>query len=398
MKKLLTMLSISSSIFLITTGAILINKITDRDVETLTFNVNYLKRHKITGGNKLEEIDYYKEGNLVRIEHIPYNVEIIACDLPREITSLKNAFVTRTNDIKWTVKWDTSNIVDMSGTFYNTREITDKSIQDWNTSKVTNMSEMFAYSKEFNLDLSSWDVSKVKTMEKMFLNAEKFNNGGKPLKWDNKLNEVTNMNKMFYNASNFKQNLNSWMLKKNVKKDNFGLEESKQPMWKVEKTTSSATSPSAVQPDNSYNISSRNDEIIEHNSTSNSESELNGMSPKDNENNNPIEDNKNEINNQTLNDENNNHSTTPTTENETTETEKTTNDSSNDLKNDIYTIPFKPNTINSSKQKSSKTLAITMGVLGFATILGAGSGVSYYYRKNLKDFYLKTKNKIFKSK
>ncbi|WP_434343608.1 MyrrCad domain-containing protein [Mycoplasma sp. 06067-C1-B144P-99-0482-3] len=39
-----------------------------------------------------------------------------------------------------------------------------------------------------------------------------------------------------------------------------------------------------------------------------------------------------------------------------------------------------------------------MGVLGSATILGVGSGVSYYYRKNLKDFYLKTKNKIFKSK
>ncbi|ADR24302.1 PARCEL domain protein [Mycoplasma leachii PG50] len=141
-------------------------------METISLNVNYLKRHKITG-NKLEDIGYYKEGNLIRIEHIPYNVEIIACYLPREITSLKNAFVTRTNDIKWDVKWDTSNIVDISGTFYNTKEITDKSIRDWNTSKVTNMSEMFAYSKGFNLDLSSWDVSKVKTMKKMFLNAEK---------------------------------------------------------------------------------------------------------------------------------------------------------------------------------------------------------------------------------
>ncbi|QVK02835.1 BspA family leucine-rich repeat surface protein [Mycoplasma mycoides] len=397
MKKLLTMLSISSSIFLIATGIILSSKDNYSSMKTISLNVNYLKRHKIIG-NKLEDIGYYKEGNLVRIEHIPYNVEIIACDLPREITSLKNAFVTRTNDIKWTVKWDTSNIVDMSGTFYNTREITDKSIQDWNTSKVTNMSEMFAYSKGFNLDLSSWDVSKVKTMEKMFLNAEKFNNGEKPLKWDNKLNEVTNMNKMFYNASSFNQNLNSWILKKNVKKDNFGLEESKQPMWKVEDTTSSTTSSSAVQPDSSSNTSPRSDEIIEHNSTSNSESELNGMSPKDSENNNPAEDIKNEINNQPLNDENNNHSTTPITENETTENEKTTNDSSNDLKNDIYTIPSKPNTINSSKQKSSKTLAITMGVLGSATILGVGSGVSYYYRKSLKDFYLKTKNRIFESK
>ncbi|WP_258176952.1 BspA family leucine-rich repeat surface protein [Mycoplasma leachii] len=131
---------------------------------------------------------------------------------------------------------------------------------------------------------------------------KKFNNGEKPLKWDNKLNEVTNMNKMFYNASSFNQNLNSWILKKNVKKDNFGLEESKQPMWKVEDTTSSATSPSAVQPDSSSNISPRSDEIIEHNSTSNSESELNDMSPKDSENNNPTEDIKNEINNQPLND------------------------------------------------------------------------------------------------
>ncbi|ADR23919.1 conserved domain protein [Mycoplasma leachii PG50] len=93
-------------------------------------------------------------------------------------------------------------------------------------------------------------------------------------------------------------------------------------MWKVEDTTSSATSPSAVQPDSSSNISPRSDEIIEHNSTSNSESELNDMSPKDSENNNPTEDIKNEINNQPLNDENDNHSTIPTTENETTETEK----------------------------------------------------------------------------
>ncbi|QVJ96360.1 BspA family leucine-rich repeat surface protein [Mycoplasma mycoides] len=397
MKKLLTMLGISSSIFLITTGIILSSKDNHSSMETISFNVNYLKRHKITG-NKLEDIGYYKEGNLVRIEHIPYNVEIIACDLPREITSLKNAFVTRTNDIQWTVKWDTSNIVDMSGTFYNTREITDKSIQDWNTSNVTNMSEMFAYSKGFNLDLSSWDVSKVKTMEKMFLNAEKFNNGEKPLKWDDKLKEVTNMNKMFYNAYSFNQNLNSWILKKSVKKDNFGLEESKQPMWKVEETTSSVTSPSTIQPDNSSSISPRSDEIIEHNSGSNSESEPNDMSPKVNENNNQIENITNELNDQPSNDEDNNHSITPITENETTETEKTTNDSSSDLKNDIYTIPSKPNTINSSKQKSSKTLAITMSVLGSATILGVGFGVSYYYRKNLKDFYFKTKNKIFKSK
>ncbi|ADR24625.1 PARCEL domain protein [Mycoplasma leachii PG50] len=35
---------------------------------------------------------------------------------------------------------------------------------------------------------------------------------------DSKLNEVTDMNKMFYNTSSFNQNLNSWILKKNVKK------------------------------------------------------------------------------------------------------------------------------------------------------------------------------------
>ncbi|QVK09358.1 BspA family leucine-rich repeat surface protein [Mycoplasma mycoides] len=394
MKKLLTMLSISSSIFLITTATLGISNYHNKNY--LHFSQrNISKEHKIENG-VLKEVGYYLDNGVIRIKGINYKVHVIAAQLPKEIKSLKGAFQTNNNNIRWQVEWDTSNITDMSYAFYNTNYINDKSISKWNTSNVTNMEGMFGLTKSFNQNISSWDVSKVKNMKKMFEGSTEFNNNGEKLDWGKKLKNVKTMEGMFNNAKQFTHSLSDWVMPNVVENKDFGLEKTKQPIWKAEESKPKSNEVNITQP--SDGVSPKNTQPTEHNSTSNSESEPNDMSPKDSENSNQTEDIKNEINNQPLNDEDNNQPMTPTTENETTETEKTTNDSSNDLKNDIYTIPSKPNTINSSKQKSSKTLAITMGVLGSATILGVGSGVSYYYRKNLRDFYLKTKNKIFKSK
>ncbi|WP_331436965.1 MyrrCad domain-containing protein [Mycoplasma mycoides] len=55
-------------------------------------------------------------------------------------------------------------------------------------------------------------------------------------------------------------------------------------------------------------------------------------------------------------------------------------------------MPAKPNTV--VKSNSSNIAVITGAVLGSFTILGISGGISYYYRKNLKNLYFKSKDKI----
>ena len=53
---------------------------------------------------------------------------------------------------------------------------------DIDVSAITDMSELFAYNRDFNGDISSWDVSNVISMNSMFDRCESFNQDLS--KWD----------------------------------------------------------------------------------------------------------------------------------------------------------------------------------------------------------------------
>ncbi|WP_434343609.1 BspA family leucine-rich repeat surface protein [Mycoplasma sp. 06067-C1-B144P-99-0482-3] len=235
MKKLLTILSISSSIFLITTTTLAISNYHNNNY--LNFNQQIIsKEHKIEDG-VLKEVGYYLDNGVIRIKGINYKVRVIAAELPKEIKSLKGAFQTNNNNIKWEVEWDTSHITDMSYAFYNTNYINDKSISKWNnTSNVTNMEAIFGLSKGFDQNISNWDASKVKNMISMFEGATKFNNNEEKLDWGKKLQNVKTMEKMFNNAKKFNHSLSDWVMPNVVENKDFGLEKNKTTYMKSRRT------------------------------------------------------------------------------------------------------------------------------------------------------------------
>ena len=68
----------------------------------------------------------------------------------------------------------TSNVTDMSNTFYGCRQLTQIDVSDWDTSKVTNTSWMFFNCSQLTqLDVSNWDTSKVQYMTDMFQKCSK---------------------------------------------------------------------------------------------------------------------------------------------------------------------------------------------------------------------------------
>ncbi|AIZ55674.1 Myrrcad domain-containing protein [Mycoplasma mycoides] len=436
MKKLLTILTTSSAVFLITAGVMLANKETNKsDGLTLNYNNKITKKEHTIRGDVLTDIGYYWDNGQVRIQQIPQWVKTISAQLPELISSLKGAFQARLNPIIWKVEWDTSRITNMNSMFYNTTWFNNSAILKWNTSNVTDMGEMFAYSKKFNQDLSSWNVSKVKNFKKMFYNAKKYNNNDKPLKWNDKLKSAVNMEDMFQGASDFKHSLSDWKLETEVNNKNFRLLEDRHPKWKeklikpsspisssnslssnnindrsddnqINRNSSTPTNSNTIStnPSNDLSSNTTNNENISESSMSNNmleipiNSENKPENPKNNENINykilpkvdktkkqseaknkiPVE--KGELSKD---------------ENQTTKTSNAIKDKENSsIKSDsLYKIPPKPNTI-ISKLSSPNAGIITGAVLGSFTILGTTAGLSYYYRKNLKNLYLKSADKI----
>jgi surface protein len=115
--------------------------------------------------------------------------------------------------------WDTSNVENMSATFFlrrfNQPNIFNQDLGNWNTSKVTNMSSMFggfssanrnAFNNGGSPSISGWDTSGVTLMNNMFNYATGFN---QPIgTWD--VSSVTDMSFMFGEARSFDQDLNNW--------------------------------------------------------------------------------------------------------------------------------------------------------------------------------------------
>ncbi|QIN43322.1 BspA family leucine-rich repeat surface protein [Mycoplasma capricolum subsp. capripneumoniae] len=380
---MLTILTTSSAVFLITAGVVLANK-NSNFYNDIFFNLQKRERpHKING-HRLIEVGYYWDSyaRQVRIRQIPAKIKTIAAELPPEITSLKGAFQTIRNNINWEVAWNTKNITNMNSMFYNTIWFNSDAILKWDTSNVTDMGKMFGRAIAFNQDLSGWDVSKVKNFEGMFEGATEYNSGGNHLNWKDKLKNANNMKKMFDNTPKFTHKLTDWKFDKEVKNDNFGLAIEYQPQWaKIE-----AAKPIITPTD----ISSRSEKMSPTAMPSNVEEQPSNSEIESNSNTLNSEINKPEANNQII-------SSIESEKNieskEKGKGEASIKDKSENLKNNNYIIPpYKPNTL--VKSNSPNAGVIIGAVLGSFTVLGTTAGLGYYYRKNLKNLYLKSVDKI----
>ena len=142
--------------------------------------------------------------------------------------------------------WDTSNVTDMTSTFYaqpafnqevglwDVSNVTNfssmlnsywnnglgadlgtfnnggsDSIKNWDTSSAVNMNGLFSGQPLFNQNISEWYTSNVTNMGYMF-QSRYFNNGGSPdiNNWDT--SKVTNMSRMLQGAFAFDQPINNW--------------------------------------------------------------------------------------------------------------------------------------------------------------------------------------------
>ncbi|WP_434338036.1 BspA family leucine-rich repeat surface protein [Mycoplasma capricolum] len=368
MKKLLTILTSISAVFLIATGIMLAKSHNSYNL-SINYNFTYIKRNRVEG-DRLVEIGYYQWNGHKRIEQISPRVKIIAAQLPPEITSLRNAFAGARHNIIWETKWDTSNVTDMNSLFYNRHEFNNPDILEWDTSNVTDMGEMFTNASAFNQNISKWKVPKVK-----------------------------NMKKMFKGATSFTHDLTNWEVSNNVDSTDFGLDIKKQPKWKKEEKVTTSTS-KTTQP-----IESKINESSSINSMKSTNSKIQDSThvlkekleePK------PITKPESSKTNEIIEKENitpteNNFTTTP---NSTTSTESNVTTTPNRVTptENILTIPSAKS---GSKGKTSSNTGVIIGsVLGTTTVLGAGTGAGfgYYYRKNLKDIYFNIKKRWFKSK
>ena len=71
-------------------------------------------------------------------------------------------------------KWDTKNVVSMSGMFRGAKRF-NQPIESWDTQSVRNMSFMFYGASSFNQSLSAWNTESVISFHNMFSHATAFN-------------------------------------------------------------------------------------------------------------------------------------------------------------------------------------------------------------------------------
>ncbi|QVK02426.1 BspA family leucine-rich repeat surface protein [Mycoplasma mycoides] len=202
MKKLLTILGLTS-LSVLPTFSVLSCK------SYHWFRFPIIFKEPIYNADKTEclEIGYFtNDKGEIQIEPFNAKTKKVPSVLPKEITSLAQAFESNENEfIDGIQYWDTSNIRNMFAVFSRAQNF-NQDISTWNTSNVENMSYMFNEAQNFNQDISSWNTSNVEKMLSMFYNAERFN---QPIgKWN--VFKVFEMHSMFQNALNFNQDLSEW--------------------------------------------------------------------------------------------------------------------------------------------------------------------------------------------
>lgn len=112
--------------------------------------------------------------------------------------------------------WDVSSVQDMHSMFFKAEKFNNNVKPLLWKEKVRNvidMSHMFAYTHVFNQDISNWNVESVLYMSYMFAKANSFNNGNKPLTWGDSIENVKIIKYMFYYAKEFNQDISCWNIK-----------------------------------------------------------------------------------------------------------------------------------------------------------------------------------------
>jgi surface protein len=125
-----------------------------------------------------------------------------------------NSFCNPPIDMQY---WDISNVTTLRCAFKNTKHSgcavdgTTGYLTNWNTSNVTDMWGTFYEATTFNQDISAWNTSNVTDMAHMFNGATAYNNNSiGPINWN--CAKVTNMPYMYKGAAAFNQNIGSWVV------------------------------------------------------------------------------------------------------------------------------------------------------------------------------------------
>lgn len=141
---------------------------------------------------------FYKCTKLVKVD--------ISAWKKNQITDIGNLFaydtaITEIKGLEGEVDgkgWDTSNVTNMSHTFYGIKFESFPEIANWKTQNVINMDYLFSYcNKLTSLDLSNWDTSSVVNMEAMFDHTAMLPTDGLKGLDTFETGNVTNMKSMF---------------------------------------------------------------------------------------------------------------------------------------------------------------------------------------------------------
>lgn len=133
------------------------------------------------------------------------NLSALPNQLPETVTDISLLFFFATNFNVDISGWDVSRVTNMSFTFYEANAF-NQDLSLWDVSGVTDMSGMFYGTTVFNHDISGWDVSSVTTMKAMFERATAFNQDISG--WN--VSGVTTMAGMFERAEAFNQPIGNW--------------------------------------------------------------------------------------------------------------------------------------------------------------------------------------------
>lgn len=166
-------------------------------------NYTYIPENKTELQNIIKD-RIEKEGYQIDLNDIDISLITDLCGLFQGIKGLK---LNELDKLEVNVsKWDTSNVEDMTGLFYNMSKF-NCDISEWNTKNVKSMANMFTYCSEFNQDISKWNVENVKNVNSMFMNCSKFNQNLND--WKIKIKDKKALKGCFYECP-LEKNLPKW--------------------------------------------------------------------------------------------------------------------------------------------------------------------------------------------
>jgi surface protein len=184
------------------------------DLDPSKFTKDYITKLNSLSGKKLElqkfvdcvnEPNFLKNLNLQTMLKMFKDVDFSQKEL--QVLNISN--------------WDTSDVIDMRGTFENNKFTGKESrfdISKWNVSNVYTMDNMFKNAINFDGELNAWSgkLSELTSAESMFEGAKNFSGRGLITWFDISYgdNKLENLYYMFLNATNLGEDLSHWKLTK----------------------------------------------------------------------------------------------------------------------------------------------------------------------------------------